>query len=337
MATISPTTNRSGAGAAVQRIEHRQPALKSVHVEAVVAAAQDSYASKTRRSYRSSWRHFVAWCEEQGYEALPAAPEIVAAYLTDRAEQGVSVSSLKVARAAIRYEHEDNDHPSPTHAPSVAKVLRGLRRRAASAKPALGQAKGLSAGDLAAIRATACRPRSGPTGRTELEESARKRGLVDIALCSVMRDGMLRRSEAAALTWSDVTLEEDGSARITIRVSKTDSEGVGAVQFIGPEAVADLKAIRGDAVEPDNRVFGLSDRAISNRIAAAAKAAGLQGRYSGHSPRVGMATDLVASGASIAAVQVAGRWASSRMPALYARGQTAGNGAVAKFYREQGK
>ena len=35
---------------------------------------------------------------------------------------------------------------------------------------------------------------------------------------------------------------------------------------------------------------------------------------------------------SVAAVQVAGRWASSRMPAYYARGELAARGAVAQFY-----
>ena len=35
---------------------------------------------------------------------------------------------------------------------------------------------------------------------------------------------------------------------------------------------------------------------------------------------------------SVAAVQVAGRWASSRMPAYYARGELAARGAVARLY-----
>ena len=42
------------------------------------------------------------------------------------------------------------------------------------------------------------------------------------AFASVMRDAMLRRSEAAALEWADVELRPDGSGRLTIRRSKTD-------------------------------------------------------------------------------------------------------------------
>ena len=71
---------------------------------------------------------------------------------------------------------------------------------------------------------------------------------------------------------------------------------------------------------------------VARRPAAMAKAAGLEGAFSGHSARVGMARDLVAHGASVAAVQVAGRWASSRMPAYYVRGELAARGAVAKYY-----
>ena len=75
-------------------------------------------------------------------------------------------------------------------------------------------------------------------------------------------------------------------------------------------------------------------RSVARRLAAMARAAGLEGAFSGHSARIGMARDLVASGASVAAVQIAGRWASARMPAHYARGELAARGAVARFYGE---
>ena len=72
--------------------------------------------------------------------------------------------------------------------------------------------------------------------------------------------------------------------------------------------------------------------AISNRITAKAKAAGLSEGFSGHSPRVGMARDLTAGGVGLAATMVAGRWKSERMPADYSRPEEAGRGAVARFY-----
>ena len=120
-----------------------------------------------------------------------------------------------------------------------------------------------------------------------------------------------------------------------VRRSKTDQEGEGAVQYLGKGTAAAVREIRPGNPDPDARVFGLrSGRSVARRLAAMARAAGLEGAFSGHSARVGMARDLVASGASVAAVQIAGRWASARMPAHYARGELAARGAVARFYGE---
>ena len=66
---------------------------------------------------------------------------------------------------------------------------------------------------------------------------------------------------------------------------------------------------------------------------AAAVAAGLGDGYTGHSSRVGMAQDLVAAGAELPAVMVAGRWKSPGMVSRYAQGTTAGRGAVARYHR----
>ena len=63
---------------------------------------------------------------------------------------------------------------------------------------------------------TACQPRVGRCGRPESPEQARRRGLVDIALCRVLSDAGLRRGEAAALKWGDVARWEDGSDRLRV-------------------------------------------------------------------------------------------------------------------------
>ena len=85
-------------------------------------------------------------------------------------------------------------------------------------------------------------------------------------------------------------------------------------------------------VDPAAPVFGLSASQIGRRIDAAAKAAGLGEGFTGHSGRVGMAQDLAASGVELPELMTAGRWKSSRMPARYTERQTAGRGAVARYY-----
>ena len=157
---------------------------------------------------------------------------------------------------------------------------------------------------------------------------------MDIALASVMRDGLLRRGEAAAATWADVTWEPDGSGRLLVRRSKTDPEGLGTVLYLSRQTVEDLRAIRPEDSAGDDPVFGLSAQQIHHRLRAAARAAGLGDEFSGHSARVGMAQDLAGSGIELPALMTAGRWSSPTMPARYTRSQLAGRGAVARYYGE---
>ena len=68
----------------------------------------------------------------------------------------------------------------------------------------------------------------------------RRRGLVDAALAVVLFHGGLRRSEAAARTWRDVTeaTTEDGLP-LAIRQSKTNPAGdAGDVRYLKGGAVA---------------------------------------------------------------------------------------------------
>ena len=59
-----------------------------------------------------------------------------------------------------------------------------------------------------------------PLGTTQ---TADRRGRVDVAICAVLRDGLLRRSEAADLRWEDVTFQASGArgALFEVRRSKT--------------------------------------------------------------------------------------------------------------------
>ena len=306
--------------------------LADHHIAAIADVLEHSRRPATRRAYASVWKQFRAWAAAEELEALPADPLTVAAYLVHRAAAGLSMSSLAMDRKAISYYHRTAGFPTPTAAEGVRQTLAGLKNRAADeGRHESRQARGLTAEVLEAIRRTAHGARTGPSGRTESEEAARRRGDMDIAIASVMRDGLLRRSEAADLRWRDVTLVEDGTARIRVRRSKTASSS--AILYVGPAATAALRAIMPENVVRQKRVFGLrSGRAVSNRVAAMARAAGLGEGFSGHSPRVGMAQDLTAAGVGLTAIMVAGRWKSERMPAHYSKAQEAGRGAVARFY-----
>ena len=158
-----------------------------------------------------------------------------------------------------------------------------------------------------------------------MEETALRRGRLDIALASVLSDAGLRVSEAVQLRWRDVLDAEDGAGLVYIKRSKTDQTGEGAYVVITADTLAALKELRQNAEDwtDDGSVFGLSMSQISRRVDSMARAAGLGEGYSGHSGRVGLAIRMTRRGAPLQAVQTHGRWKSPSMPARYTRGEKA--------------
>ncbi len=286
----------------------------------------ERFAPATARLYAGQWRAWETWAWLSGRTPLPADSASLAEHVLARSASA-SMPTLRAAVAAVGAAHRLAGSPDPSDSETVRAALAMAARKIGSDS---AQARPLDAAALELVVATATKPRRGRGGSRETPRRAERRGRVDIALCRVMRDAMLRRSEAAALGWGDVETYTDGSARLTVRRSKTDQAGRGAVLYLGPEAAAALAAIRPET--PRGTVFGLGARQICRRIAAACQAAGLGAGYSGHSPRVGMAQDLVAYGADLPAVMQAGRWSSPDMPARYSRHLLAGRGAVAQYY-----
>ena len=308
--------------------------LASVRARATAAITPgSSRARNTQRAYLGHWTRFHRWAREQGLDLPGGLEAALCDYLVRLAEDGKRMATIRQARAAIIKGAELAGWPNPG-GPGVAEMMRGLGRILRGPQR---QAAPLHAEALAAIRATAFTRRRTRGGHTETAEYARRRGLVDVALASVMRDGLLRVSEAAALRWGDVELAGDGSGRIRIPESKTGQEAEGVVLYLGLAAVEALLAIRPeeaviDAVTP---VFNLHPDTIRRRLQQAARAAGLPGwrDITGHSGRLGMAQDLSAAGFALPELMTAGRWKSPRMPARYTERQTAGRGAVARYYQ----
>ena len=251
----------------------------------------------TQKSYAKQFAKFEEWCRENDEVALPADPEAIADYLIERAEEdGWRGATLKVAWAGIADRHRNNGYNEIAIHAGVRQTMRSLVK--SDRRPQV-QARPLRKEDLARIRGAAWVPRTagGRRPRKETPAETRKRALLDIAICSTLRDAMLRRSELAALRWGDVQFLDSGLALIHIRRSKTDQEGKGAEQALGPECAQDLRAImpEGALVDPELPVIGLSGSQIGRRVRAMCIEAGLGDGFTGHSGRVGMAKDLRAA------------------------------------------
>ena len=94
-----------------------------------------------------------------------------------------------------------------------------------------------------------------------------------------------------------------------------------AVTAATARALREILPVDTDLAAP---VFGLTDEALANRVRAAARAAGLDDGFIGHSGGIGMACRMVAAGALNAAVQRQSRWKHGDMVARYTRSQVAG-------------
>ena len=287
----------------------------------VADALESAQSENTRKNYASQFGKFRSWCEMEGFSYLPAQPEVLAAYAVELADDNMSISTIRLAVAAIVDAHRRVGMESPQNA-GVTETLRGLSRQVGVSQK---QARPLDADALAAIRATALNPRRSRGGSFEMEETALRRGRLDIALASVMSDAGLRISEAAVLRWRDVLDAEDGAGLIYIERSKTDQAGEGAYVVVTPDTLTALKLLGQDSEMwgDDEPVFGLSMSQISRRVDSMARAAGLGEGYSGHSGRVGLAIRMTRRGAPLQAVQTHGRWKSPSMPARYTRSEKA--------------
>ena len=307
-----------------------QIALLPEDVAAIEAALQRSGSANTKRGYEGAWRKFAAWCEGRGYPSLPAAPKALSAYLLSLERDGKKLATIRLHRAAVVAQHKASGLTNPADE-EVRRVMAG---QAASLGGEQKQAMPLGEAEFAVIRRTAAIPRRRADGSRENLDYALRRGAEDIAIISVMRDALLRVGESAALTWGDVRPWHDGNGRLYIRRSKTDQLAVGALVYLGEQAMRDLETMREfcTSSEDSDAVFPVSAGWLSSRIKAAAMVAGLGSGFSGHSPRVGMAIDLGADGSGLPELQQAARWMTADMVRRYLRGTTAGQGPVARFY-----
>lgn len=313
--------------------ERSSLAVAGASAARLVAASR---SPRTLQQYRSALRRFDAWLAAEGLEEGDAA---VALYLGRLDALGRAAASAAVAVAALRFRAANHGRADPVGRRASA-ALRGFRRTAAKAGRGRGQAAPLRYEDVLRVLATASRPRRRGRG-LESAAVAERRGRLDAALAALAFMGGLRRSEIAALRWRDVEEAGDGEGLLVdVVVSKTNQEGERRdLRYLKGDCADAVRALRGAAAADPSGVSGaalvaggLNGASIGRRIAAAARAAGVEGRVTGHSGRIGLASELVSRGASTADTMLAGGWRTARMVARYAAGATAERGAVARHF-----
>jgi integrase len=248
---------------------------------------------------------------------------LLADYITALYQDGKSPSTISKIVAAVKWTTKNQGIRIPFEI--TDKALAGIRRKGKGR--GRGQVDGITWEEVDRICALA-------------EADGTVAGLRDSAMIRLMSDCLLRISEVIA-----VNVEDVGSA-LTIHQSKTDpgTAGIpGVTLYIGDptrEAIKRYCEAAGITEGPLFRWVRRGDNIADTRltidgvrkiIQRRAREAGVEGKISGHSLRIGSAISLAQAGASVVNMQVAGRWKSPQMPAHYARAELIEQGAIARF------
>ena len=290
--------------------------------EEVIDLINSSYSGRTRENYARALANLYHWLNGR-----KLSDESLSDYIATLYHRGLAPISCATVVAAVNAQAKLMEIPSPVGA-ITTRTLAGVRRKGRDR--GRGQMDGLKWEHVEVMLKLA-----------DLKEGVGAQR--NAALLAVMSDALLRVGEVVALQVSDITPAKNGSGLIRIRKSKTDQEGVGAVLYLGPDTVQRVSRYCEEAKIHDGALFrnirrggAVQEKALTTRgvrmiITRMAKDAGIKGRFSSHSLRIGTAQSLVERGATLPQVQQAGRWASPGMVAHYVKGQSAAKGAVARL------
>jgi integrase len=250
--------------------------------------AQADKADNTRRSYASAYASFSAYCKLNDLDPLPASPQTYVLYLTNLADLGRKISTIRVHAAAIRDAHVRAGQPLPGDDAFAKRFLVGLENTIGE-PPVKKDA--LTADLLLPLM----------TARAKPLQEKRDRAIVLLGFAMGAR-----RSELAALNVGDIRFERGGIVVMTRR-SKTDRRGRGHERGVPRLDNPDLCAVRAlktwlRAAEitrgPVFRTFTMQQELQRNRIdprdveRAVKRVTGskLVGDFAGHSLRSGYIT-----------------------------------------------
>ncbi|EME22140.1 site-specific integrase [Rhodococcus triatomae] len=177
----------------------------------------------TRAAQISDWSIFGRWCERVGQPPLPATPELIGWFLTEKSAEvrpdgrpAYAPATMTRWVASINTVHSLAGHPKPGRAPAVREILRGIARTRAT-PPA--RREPLLTDDVRILVET-----MRAAAATWPERAAERR---DSAVLLVGLTGAMRRSELSGLLVSDVRPHRADGLYVTIRRSKTDQTAAG--------------------------------------------------------------------------------------------------------------
>ena len=298
------------------QLESHMQEMKEL-AELTMQVSRNAKSPNTLNGYASDWEDFDAWCRKRRLQSLPASPQVVAAYLSDRATNcwsGPSGRLRKITEKAplklptllhrlwgIKYKHKEHGYQFDTGCSEIENVVSSLRRsntaKEARKDPLL----------LSDIRGMVEHLPNTLTG-------IRDKALLLVAFASAMR-----RSEIADIQLSNLKFVEEG-LEIHLNWSKTGSREI-QVPYGSNPLTCPIRALRawltssnianGAVFRNINKHGQISDKPLTgaavalivkrngyvqNKIKTASEKENHTPSYAGHSLRAGFCTTAAIAG-----------------------------------------
>lgn len=310
----------------------RAPAVSAGALARVTDAAQRAAErlaqrpENTARAYATDFRSWVSWCSDWGGDPVDPEPGALATYVQHLADEGKAPSTIERALAGVRAGLVESGMAATdardrlTLARDLARLLRNDATEAGHRER---QAKAATVDHLRAM-----------VGALDLSSLS---GLRDRAVLLLGFSAALRRSEAAALDWTDIEQVSEG-LEVRVHRTKTHTTSTVAVPFgTTPETcpvrsvLSWQEAVMDASGDPEGPVFVRIDRhgnlgraangkgspdgrmtpqALGTVVKRAAERAGLDAEdFAGHSLRRGFVTETRRAGADELRIARTGGWA----------------------------
>ncbi|MFC4604472.1 integrase [Rhodococcus kronopolitis] len=216
--SVEPTIGSRSATAAVA-------AIPAEAAEAMHRLRVESVSPNTRAAQMSDWKIFTRWCERVDRAPLPATPDVVGWFLTEKSSEvrpdgrsAYAPATMTRWVASINKIHSLAGHPKPGQSSAVREILRGIARTRATPpvrrEPLLTDDVRTMIESMRVLSATG----------SWADRAAERR---DAALLLIGLTGAMRRSELASLAVADVAPHRADGLYVTIRRSKTDQAAAG--------------------------------------------------------------------------------------------------------------
>jgi site-specific recombinase XerD len=283
---------------------------KLAHLASSYAKAAKS--KNTQKAYRSDWNDFRFWCESQNLSFLPAKPETVATYLSDRATNHwvdkneeprapLKTSSIIRRLTSISQAHKfANAHFDRKHI-VIQETLKGILNTFGSAQE---RKEPILIGILRQM-----------IEWIPIEKNKKPflKGIRDRSLLLMGFAGAFRRAELVSLETDDLKWSEEGIL-VTIKRSKTDQTGKGrdvAIPFGSNPITCPVRSLKawlesaeiskGPLFRPINRHGKVGEKALTGHaVALIIKSNAYLSEkfedFSGHSLRAGFTTTAAKAG-----------------------------------------